>query len=611
MSFQYPLGLLGLIGVPILIIIYLLKNKYTEQIIASTYLWELSEKFLKRKKQKKLLSGLISLILQIIAVVTISLLVAHPVLTVPSNAKEYCFVLDGSGSMNTEIDDVTRFELGKDKIEEIIVESTNGSKFTLIYAGENTRVMYDSIVDKDKAIELLNKLSPTGVTVDYKGAISYVQEKFNENKSLVTYLVTDREYNSDNINVINVSNDDNNFAIVDLSYNNTNDLKINGKVISYKESTSMDVEIYVDDTLVTTEKVIVSKNEPTSFEYIASDKDFKFVRAVIKNDDGLLIDNTRIVYNIEKEHGYTALLVSENPFYLETVIETLGNISVTTISPNSYSEDISGYSLYIYDSFNPGKLPSDGTVWIFGVETSITGSGFSVQDVVQNDNGYILQYPKNSTTLYKELTKGLTKEQVYVNKYVKYGLYRNFTTLFTIERNPVVFTGTTDKGNREVVFGFDLHNSNFPLLLDYLILVKNLINYSFPVIMDKSAYTSGDNVLINILSNFDSVRVDTPNGNVQYLDVSSETSELTVNEVGVYTLTIMSSEETKEFSFYVSLPEEESKLDFEIENLSLQGELEDNYIDGIYDKLIILFIILSIIFVLDWVVYCYEQYLLR
>ena len=611
MSFQYPLGLLGLIGVPILIIIYLLKNKYTEQIIASTYLWELSEKFLKRKKQKKLLSGLISLILQIIAVVTISLLVAHPVLTVPSNAKEYCFVLDGSGSMNTEIDDVTRFELGKDKIEEIIVESTNGSKFTLIYAGENNRVMYDSIVDKDKAIELLNKLSPSGVTVDYKGAISYVQEKFNENKSLVTYLVTDREYNSDNINVINVSNDDNNFAIVDLSYNNTNDLKINGKVISYKESTSIDVEIYVDDTLVTTEKVIVSKNEPTSFEYTASNKDFKFVRAVIKNDDGLLIDNTRIVYNIEKEHGYTALLVSENPFYLETVIETLGNISVTTISPNSYSEDISGYSLYIYDSFNPGKLPSDGTVWIFGVETSITGSGFSVQDVVQNDNGYILQYPKNSTTLYKELTKGLTKEQVYVNKYVKYGLYRNFTTLFTIEGNPVVFTGTTDKGNREVVFGFDLHNSNFPLLLDYLILVKNLINYSFPVIMDKSAYTSGDNVLINILSNFDSVRVDTPNGNVQYLDVSSETSELTVNEVGVYTLTIMSGEETKEFSFYVSLPEEESKLDFEIENLSLQGELEDNYIDGIYDKLIILFIILSIIFVLDWVVYCYEQYLLR
>ena len=29
MSFVYPLGLLGLIGIPILIIIYIIKNKYT------------------------------------------------------------------------------------------------------------------------------------------------------------------------------------------------------------------------------------------------------------------------------------------------------------------------------------------------------------------------------------------------------------------------------------------------------------------------------------------------------------------------------------------------------------------------------------------------------
>ena len=46
MSLLYPLGLLILIGIPILIIIYIIKNKYTEQIISSTYIWTLSEKFL-------------------------------------------------------------------------------------------------------------------------------------------------------------------------------------------------------------------------------------------------------------------------------------------------------------------------------------------------------------------------------------------------------------------------------------------------------------------------------------------------------------------------------------------------------------------------------------
>lgn len=43
MSFYFPLGLLGLLGIPVLILIYVIKSKYTEQTIASTYLWELSE----------------------------------------------------------------------------------------------------------------------------------------------------------------------------------------------------------------------------------------------------------------------------------------------------------------------------------------------------------------------------------------------------------------------------------------------------------------------------------------------------------------------------------------------------------------------------------------
>ena len=49
MTFLYPLGLLGLLGIPVLIIIYIIKSKYTEQTVSSTYLWKLSERFLKKR----------------------------------------------------------------------------------------------------------------------------------------------------------------------------------------------------------------------------------------------------------------------------------------------------------------------------------------------------------------------------------------------------------------------------------------------------------------------------------------------------------------------------------------------------------------------------------
>ena len=206
MRFIYPLGLLGLLGIPVLIIIYIIKNKYTEQIVPSTYLWNLSEKFLKKKKPISLISGIISLVLQILAVIIVSVLIAKPVITLPNTAKDYCFIIDGTGSMNFETNDTTRMEIGKIKIEELIESSKNGSSYTLIYVGATSRVVYENLSNKDKAIEMLSKLQPSGVTVGLTGIINHVQNYYNENKSLETYFVTDKDYTSSNINIINVSN---------------------------------------------------------------------------------------------------------------------------------------------------------------------------------------------------------------------------------------------------------------------------------------------------------------------------------------------------------------------------------------------------------------------
>lgn len=612
MSFTYPLGLLGLIGIPILILIYIIKNKFTEQIVPTTYLWTLSEKFLPKRKPISLVSGIISLILQIIAVITLSLAIAHPIITLPNSAKEYCFILDASGSMNTVTIEGTRLEVGKDKIEEIIYSSTDGSKFTLIYAGDTNRVVYEKLGDKDKAVQLLNKLEPSGMSVSYNGILNQVQEYFNSNKSLVTYLVTDKQYTSNNVEIINVSNNESNYSVIDTNYLIIDSkLQISGHVISYTNDTTLNLDIYVNDLLEGTVNVDVIKGQEAEFNFESETLSFESIKVVIKNEDSLSLDNTNIIYNLEKKLEYKALIISDNPFYLYNAITTVGNADVFVISPSNYSENIVGFDLYIFDSFTPTNLPSDGTIWLFGVEDSINGAGFSVKDIIEDEDGFKLSYPNNSTALYKTLTNGLSKEDIYVCKYVKYGLYKNFTTLLTYEGNPIVFTGLTDKGCREVVFAFDLHDSNLPLLMDYLLFTKNLLDYSFPEILEKSLYTCGDIVEVNVLSNCDSIRIESPKGNISYLDTSLEIADFVVSEAGTYNITVVIGDEVKEIQIYVSLPTNESFNDEEIQEMSLQGELENNYSDGIYNKLIIFFIILAVIYLADWVVYCYEQNHLR
>ena len=284
MRFLYPLGLLGLLGIPVLIIIYIIKNKYTEQIVPSTYLWNLSEKFLKKKKPISLISGIISLILQILIVIIISIVISQPIITIPNSAKDYCFILDASGSMNFESDEQTRMETAKDEIEEIIYDSKDGSTFTLIYVGDTSKVVYENFSDKDRAVEMLNNLEPTGVSVGLDGILKHVQNYFNENKSLETYLVTDKNYTSSNINVINVSNHEKNFAVYGTTtmVEGTN-LKVSTNLISYESNETLVVEIYVNGTLKSTKEVVCDKGVVNEFTTYVDENEYNTFQKRTRN----------------------------------------------------------------------------------------------------------------------------------------------------------------------------------------------------------------------------------------------------------------------------------------------------------------------------------------
>ena len=204
MSFMYPLGLLGLIGVPILLLIYVLRSKYNEQTVASTYLWALSEKFFKRRNPLSGITGIISLVLQILMVVFLSLAISRPIFTIPDSASEYCFVLDAGGSMNTKNGFSTNFEKGKDYIENSINRANLGSSYTLISLSNEGDVVYERVTDKKLAIDMLNDLSCTDCPTDDLDALALAQAHFNKNTSTLVYFVTDKDYEtSENVEIVN------------------------------------------------------------------------------------------------------------------------------------------------------------------------------------------------------------------------------------------------------------------------------------------------------------------------------------------------------------------------------------------------------------------------
>ncbi len=625
MSFLYPLGLLGLLGIPILVIIYIIKSKYTEQTVASTYLWTLSERFLKRKRRVSRLTGIISLILQLLAVTLISLLIAHPIITVPNSANEYCFILDASGSMNTATDKVdeasgepvSRFEAGKEAIRRRIRESTDGSLFTLIHAGDTTGVIFERLEDKEQALLLLDELAPVYRNIRPDDALRVAQGYFDENPGLVTYLVTDKTYESaENLEIVNVAVPVENYAVSDVVYVHRDDaLTVSGNLTSYTSDATLHVDLFIHDTIepAATVEVAAKAGVPAPFTLEARVAAFSSLTVQIREADALPEDDRYVIYDVKSENSYNTLLVSERPFFLEASLRSLLNARIDVVEPKDYIGQ-SGYGLYIFDTVDPSTmsaLPTDGTVWLFNVAGSIEGTGYTVQGEVELEKADLLTHATSSSTTTQKLCEGLKKNDIFITRYIKCAPYRNFTTLLSYQGYPVVFAGSGANGNREVVFAFDIHDSNLPLLYDYSVLIRNLVQFSFPNMVDRSAYICGDQAEINVIPNCDSIRVVSPAGKVTYLDTDGASDSILLSEVGTYTVHMTVAGSVREFYLWSAL-EAEERIPVQTEKtIALVGEATSGGFDGRYDPLILLFIALAVVFLADWMVYCYEKYQLR
>lgn len=626
MSLMYPLCLLALLGVPVVILIYILKRHYTEQTVNSTYIWTLSEKFLKRRNPLSGLTGVISLILQILMILLIVFALVHPLITLEGKADEYCFVIDNSGSMNMQEGETTRFERGKDEIEKIINESVKGSKYTLISMGDSATTIYERTTSKETALQLLDELKPSYSGSDHGAAASVMQELFNEVPSTKNYLITDKIFQmKQNVEIINVKGEEDNIGITSLNAVCENGvIKISGILNSYKKQNTVVVDVYIDGseapvasaTVVCPPESGMPAGVDTPFEIPPIKREsgtYSSVRAVIRNEDAMKEDNEAVVYNKESNSQSSILIVSKTPLFTEVVIDALGDYTVTTVTPAEYELHYldRSFGLYIFDSYAPVNTPDDGAVWMINASGSSANSGVTYRSSVQLEETVRFEKSKSSSSLARKLLEGVDVSSAYLIKYIRYSTYTSYTPLFTTNGVPLIMAGENAYGNRSVVFAFDLHDSNIVMTGDFVNLIGNLLDYSFPSVVDKTSYFVGDSAIINTVANSDSIRVVTPLGNVKYLDTAQTLNELVLDEVGTYTVSVISGGTQRLYRLYSEMELEERMPTMVEDVYSIYGTPSNEHIDGEYDPLIIIFILLAVIFAADWMVYMYEKRQLR
>ncbi len=609
MRFLNPAGLWLLLGVPILIIIYLIKAQHEERSVSSTYIWKLSNRFMKKRLPIQRINKILLFILQLLMIITVALMVARPVI-IKGKSCEYIVIIDGSASMQiADEDGVTRFERAIESVKELGKNIEDGHKVSVILATDNADYLIQSADTVNKLTDALSSAKAGLGGCDIEGAISKAEFLTEKKANVEIIFYTDCDYEeSTNVNVVNLNKNEWNVVIenVSVTTDETNTV-VKGVVTSYNADTTLAVGLRVDGSVEKAQFVDLEKDVATQVEFTISNQlKYDTLEIFTKEEDGLSEDNS---YSLCRKTArtYGVLLASASPFYIESVLNALGNCKVTTVSDVAATE-LAGYDLYIFDGIAPAEYPEDGSIILMGTDNlpdgvyagEVAESGASLEAVVDA-----------SEDIYKEIYAGISLSEAVVSKYSKLSCSGRWETVLECDGEPVCVTRELDGGRKFTVMSFDLHNSNLPLLIDYILFMRNLVEYSVPSLIKSTDYAIGESVKLTVMPAAKELYVELPDEHVNQLSMDEDTIRLIPNQLGIYTVVMATAEGGEYADFFVHIPNGETscrnmeKVEAHIGvSDKEQAEVDEAYVELWYYLAAVLLVLLLV----EWGCYYYEQY---
>src|SRR3954454_15960880 len=167
MPFATPLALLGLVFVPAVIAMYLLKLRRDEAIVPSTLLWNRLVADVEAHAPWQRLRRSLLLLLQLLLVLALAILAARPFVERPAGlARDLVLVVDASASMGATDVVPNRLAAAKQAAIEALRDLPSGGKVSVIAAGRTARVVATGSSDMARVRQSILSVEPAGATGD-------------------------------------------------------------------------------------------------------------------------------------------------------------------------------------------------------------------------------------------------------------------------------------------------------------------------------------------------------------------------------------------------------------------------------------------------------------
>src|SRR6478752_4414170 len=162
MPLTTPLALLGLLFLPAVIAMYLLKLRRDEAVVPSTLLWRRLVADVEANAPWQRLRRSLLLLLQLLLVLILVLLAARPFVERPAGlAGDLVLVIDTSASMQATDVTPNRLEAAKSAAMEALKDLPAGGKVSVIAAGRTAKVIANGTGDIGRVRQAIASVTPT------------------------------------------------------------------------------------------------------------------------------------------------------------------------------------------------------------------------------------------------------------------------------------------------------------------------------------------------------------------------------------------------------------------------------------------------------------------
>lgn len=594
MRLNNPYALWWLLLIPLVILMYILKQNYERKEVSSTFLWSLALKDDEVNTPWQKLKKNILMVLQIIVIILITISMANPYFykkQVTNNTQ--IFIIDNSASMNANYNrSNTRLDHAKEIANNKIDELIENTPITIITVGSTVNINVSNTTYKNKAKEVINNIEPTYGSQKISDNMDFIYSIANSYEDHELLIISDETVEDENTSNYLVNSEGSNVSIDSLSTTNTqNTYEILVKITNrYKTPVNVHLDIFDEnDTLLKGKEISLEGNEARNIIFDNVICEGTYIYGEIKEKDLIAEDNIRYS-TLKQDDSKKILLVSNENIFLEKAILASNKYELYKSTNTDITEK---YDLYIFDSIIPEKLPEEGNLVFVNIE--------------EINQLYDTEF-KNKSSLVNlvdnEITKHIINEKFVVATYNKINTKDYMQSIANVGDDSVIAVGNRN-GIKFGIISFDLHNSDFPLNVSFPILIDNMLTNILGDSMKLlDNYMANESILFEPLNTTEKAYIINPDNIKDIVNIEYPVTYYNnTNQLGVYKL-IQENREKEQFTEYITVnynTDSESTINsYSNESLNSVNQRAITHNEKKTDFLLLFIIIAIIVILYEW-----------